>query len=131
MFFCNLDEKNKATNDANNHLTNPRTRVNIKEPPLTHFPKEPKGLPLEFYDTKWFNSKLPEQSKNLADVGTVAFLKDPTDSLEFKFDDERLGNKHFTDQNWDHATTKYNSDFLAGQELDSNEQSRNEETDYG
>ncbi|MBW0576245.1 hypothetical protein O181_115960, partial [Austropuccinia psidii MF-1] len=101
IFFRKLDEKIKATNDADNHSTNPRTQVHIKDPPLTHFPKAPKGLPLEFYDPKWFNSKLPAQRKNLANVGTVAFLKYPTDSLEFKVDDERLGDKRFTNRNWD------------------------------
>ncbi|MBW0548052.1 hypothetical protein O181_087767 [Austropuccinia psidii MF-1] len=110
IFFCKLDEKIKATNDAKNHSTNPRTQVHIKDPPLTHFPKAPEGLPLDFYDPKWFNSKLPAQRKNLADVGTVAFLKDPTDSLEFKVDDERLGNKRFTNRNWERAIKKSNQE---------------------
>ncbi|MBW0554197.1 hypothetical protein O181_093912, partial [Austropuccinia psidii MF-1] len=98
---------------------------------MTSFPKAPKGLPIDFYNPMWFNSKLPAQRRNLADIGSVAFVKDPRESLEFKDDSEKLGDQSFTHKNWDHATKKYNLDFLAMQETDSDDESSNEDADYG
>ncbi|MBW0506346.1 hypothetical protein O181_046061 [Austropuccinia psidii MF-1] len=79
----------------------------------------------------WFNSKLPAQRRNSADIGSVAFVKDPRELLEFKDDSEKLGDQSFTHKNWDHATKKYNLDFLAMQETNSDDESSNEESNYG
>ncbi|MBW0565233.1 hypothetical protein O181_104948 [Austropuccinia psidii MF-1] len=95
---------------------------------MTSFPKAPKGLPLYFYNPKWFNSKLPAQRKNLADVANVAFLNNPTDSIEFKDENKKLGDRSFTNRNWDRATKKYNLDFLVEPESDSDEISTDAET---
>ncbi|MBW0560292.1 hypothetical protein O181_100007, partial [Austropuccinia psidii MF-1] len=131
IFMCKLDKKIKDSNNVEGTISNQRQRLRLKDPPITSFPKSPKGLPIDFYNTMWFNSKLPAQRRNLADIVSVAFVKDPRESLEFKDDSEKLGDRSFTHKNWDRATKKYNLDFLSMQETDSDDESSNEESDYG
>ncbi|MBW0475619.1 hypothetical protein O181_015334 [Austropuccinia psidii MF-1] len=131
-FIRKLDEAIKKTHAADGRHSKRRHRIRIKNPPITLFPKAPKGLPLDFYDVEWFNSKLPAQRKNLADVGSIAFLRDPTASLEFKSPDEKMGDSKFTDKNWDDATKDYDLNFLVSVEYDSDdESSEGTESDYG
>ncbi|MBW0580876.1 hypothetical protein O181_120591 [Austropuccinia psidii MF-1] len=103
-FMHNLDEIIKKTYHEEGRHDQHCHRIHIKNPPTTDFCKAPKGLPIDFYDVCWFNEKLPSQQRNLADVGTIAFLRDATKSLEFKHEDEKMGNKRFTDRSWDEAT---------------------------
>ncbi|MBW0484784.1 hypothetical protein O181_024499 [Austropuccinia psidii MF-1] len=98
---------------------------------MKSFPKAPKGLPLDFYNPKLLNSKLPSQRKNLADIANVEFLNNPADSLEFKDENKRLGDRSFTNRNWDISTKKSNLDFLVQPESDSDEQSTDAKTSYG
>ncbi|MBW0466216.1 hypothetical protein O181_005931 [Austropuccinia psidii MF-1] len=126
-----LDKKIKDSNDVEGTISNQQQQLRLKDPPMTSFPKAPKGLPIDFYNPTWFNSNLPAQRRNLADIGSVAFVKDPRESLELKDYSEKLGDRSFTHKNWDHATKKYNLDFLAMQETDSDDESSNEESDYG
>ncbi|MBW0520596.1 hypothetical protein O181_060311 [Austropuccinia psidii MF-1] len=106
-------------------------QIHIKNSPTTSFPKAPKGLPIDFYEVHWFNGKLPSQQRILADVGTIAFLRDASKSLDFTDEDEKMGDKRFTDKNWDEATKKYNLDFLVLPNDESDESRDSEDTDYG
>ncbi|MBW0557526.1 hypothetical protein O181_097241 [Austropuccinia psidii MF-1] len=66
------------------------------------------------------------------DVGSIAFLRDPTASLKFKSPDEKMGDAKFTEKNWDDATKDYNLNFLVAVEYNSeNESSEGTESDYG
>ncbi|MBW0516713.1 hypothetical protein O181_056428 [Austropuccinia psidii MF-1] len=76
-------------------------------------------------------AELTSQRRNSANIENVAFLKDPTESLAFKDSDEKLGDKSFTNRNWDSATRKYNLNFLIEPESDSAESSKDEDMDYG
>ncbi|MBW0541894.1 hypothetical protein O181_081609 [Austropuccinia psidii MF-1] len=87
-------------------------RIHIQNAPTTSFPKALKGFPIDFYEFHWLNGKLPSQQGILADVGTIAFLTDASKSLDFTDEDEKMGDKRFTNKNWDEATKKYNLDFL-------------------
>ncbi|MBW0468445.1 hypothetical protein O181_008160 [Austropuccinia psidii MF-1] len=82
---------------------NQQCNVRIKNPPNTMFTKAPKGLLLDFYDKVWYNSKLPEQRKNIADWKCVAFLEDLTSLCEFTTEDEKLGDKRFNDKHFDYG----------------------------
>ncbi|MBW0529597.1 hypothetical protein O181_069312 [Austropuccinia psidii MF-1] len=107
--------------------------VRIKNPPNTMFTKAPKGLPLDFYDQVWYNTKLPEQRKNIADWKCVPFLEDLTSLCKLTTEDEKLGYKCFNNKHWDVTTKVYNLDFLSIVELKSENDDEGEEddSDYG
>ncbi|MBW0481479.1 hypothetical protein O181_021194 [Austropuccinia psidii MF-1] len=68
----------------------------------------PNGLPIDFYDPKWFNNRKSGQKRIIADLYMVAFLPDATKSLLGKpHADERLSDKQFTQQHWDEAIKPY------------------------
>jgi len=129
-FFRRLDDvmKNSGQEDGKRSLA--RRRIRIKNAPMTIFPKAPKNMPLDFYDVNWFNSKLPAQRQNLADLDSVAFIKNPMQSLMFTDPTEKLGNTRFVESRWDEATKDYNLDFLEQQDSDSPSES-DEASDYG
>ncbi|MBW0583621.1 hypothetical protein O181_123336 [Austropuccinia psidii MF-1] len=120
--MCNLDEIIKKTYHEEGRRNKHCHQIHIKNPPTTDFPKAPKGLPIDFYNMCWFNEKMLSQRRDLADVGTIAFLRDATKSLEFEDKDEKMGDKSFTDKNWDEATKEYNLDFLFSPEQDSEDE---------
>ncbi|MBW0564309.1 hypothetical protein O181_104024 [Austropuccinia psidii MF-1] len=123
-----LPFQSESANGHNQHCH----QIHTKNPPTTDFCKAPKGLPIDFYNVCWFNEKLPSQKRNLADVGTIAFLRDATKSLEFKDEDEKIGNKRLTNKRWDEATKEYNLDFLVSPEQDSEDESIGDnDMDYG
>ncbi|KNZ49976.1 hypothetical protein VP01_4661g1, partial [Puccinia sorghi] len=74
-----------------------RRRLQIEGAPFTLFPKPLKGLPLDFYNTDWFNN----------------------DSLRFKDHKKKLGDKQFTEVSWAKATEKYDLDFMLPEEVES------------
>ncbi|MBW0461352.1 hypothetical protein O181_001067 [Austropuccinia psidii MF-1] len=118
-----LDKAIKRTNASDGRHSKRRHQIQIKNSPIELFPKAPKGLPLDFYDVKRFNSKLPAQHKNISDVGSIAFLRDPTTSLKFESPDEKMGDVKFTDKNWDDATKDYNLNFSVSVEYNSDDKS--------
>ncbi|MBW0576441.1 hypothetical protein O181_116156 [Austropuccinia psidii MF-1] len=95
------------------------------------FPTAPKGLPLDFYDVKWYNSKLPAQRQNIADWKKVAFLQNPKCLLEFTSPDEKIGDRSFNDKNWEVLAKDYNLEFLSFDEPDDNDDATEEESNYG
>ncbi|MBW0515053.1 hypothetical protein O181_054768 [Austropuccinia psidii MF-1] len=106
-------------------------RINIKHPPQTMFPNSPQGLPLYFYDIKWYNSKLPAQRQDLANWKSVTFLQNPKFLLEFTSPDEKIGDQSFNDKNWDFFSKDYNLEFLSFDEADNNNDETKEASNYG
>ncbi|MBW0501550.1 hypothetical protein O181_041265 [Austropuccinia psidii MF-1] len=105
-FIRKLDEAIKKTKAADGRHSKRRHWIRIKNPPIT--------------------------AKNLANVGSIAFLRDPTASLEFKSPDEKMGDAKFTDKNWDYATKEYDLNFLVSVEFNSDDKSsEGTESDYG
>lgn len=107
-----------------------RQRIRHPDAPVTLFPKAPKGLPLDFYDSKWYNDKLPAERQDQADIDTVAFLKNPKDSLRFKDPLEKWGDKRFTEERWAEATKEYDLEFAVPEVVES-ESDDNDDSDYG
>ncbi|MBW0496715.1 hypothetical protein O181_036430 [Austropuccinia psidii MF-1] len=103
----------------------------MKNPPQTMFPNSPKGLSLDFYDVKWYNSKLPAQHRNIADCKSVAFLQNPKYLLEFTSPDKKVGDQIFNDKNWEVLAKDYNLEFLSFDEPDDNNDTAEEESKYG
>ncbi|MBW0507943.1 hypothetical protein O181_047658 [Austropuccinia psidii MF-1] len=98
-----------------------------------HFQSEAANTFMHFYDKVWYNSKLPEQRKNISDWKCVAFLEDLTSLCKFTTEDEKLGDKNFNDKHWDFAIKEYNLDFLSIVESKSENDDEGEEddSDYG
>ncbi|MBW0512447.1 hypothetical protein O181_052162 [Austropuccinia psidii MF-1] len=56
----------------------------------------PKGLPIDFYNPKWFNNLSTLEKHRISDSDNVAFLPDPQDLLQAKrHPDEKLSDKQF------------------------------------
>ncbi|KNZ64328.1 hypothetical protein VP01_1040g7 [Puccinia sorghi] len=119
--------KKSAINDG--ERVQGRRQIRHPNAPVTIFPKAPKGLPLDFYNRKWYNNKLPAERQDQADIDTVAFLENPQD-LRFKDPLEKLGEKRFTEEGWAEATKKYDLDFAVAEE-DESELDNDDNSDYG
>ncbi|MBW0573403.1 hypothetical protein O181_113118 [Austropuccinia psidii MF-1] len=98
---------------------------------ITVFPNAPKGLPLDFYDFKWYSSKLPAQHQNIADWKSVVFFQNPKCLLEFTFPDQKIGDKSFNDKNWEVLAKDYSLEFLSFDEPDNDNDTTEEESNYG
>ncbi|MBW0587854.1 hypothetical protein O181_127569 [Austropuccinia psidii MF-1] len=108
-----------------------RYLIHVKNPPQTMFTTAPKGLPLDFYDFKWYNSKLPAQRQNIADWKKVAFLQNPKCLLEFTLPDKKIGDQSFNDKNLEVLEKDYNLEFLSFDEPDNNNDATKVESNYG
>ncbi|MBW0560445.1 hypothetical protein O181_100160 [Austropuccinia psidii MF-1] len=95
------------------------------------FPNAPKGLPLDVYDVKWYNSKLPAQHQDIADWKSVVFLQNPKCLLEFTSPDKKIGDQSFNDKNWEVLAKDYNLEFLSFDEPDNDNDTTEEERNYG
>ncbi|MBW0560720.1 hypothetical protein O181_100435 [Austropuccinia psidii MF-1] len=93
-----------------------------ESPPQTMFPNSPRGLPLDFYDIKWYKSKLPAQRQNIADWKSVTFLQNPKCLLEFTFTDEKID-----EPDDDNDTTKEERNYGKSLELDIGEEEEKDE----
>ncbi|MBW0506906.1 hypothetical protein O181_046621 [Austropuccinia psidii MF-1] len=68
----------------------------------------PKGLPINFYDPSWFNSRSAGQKTLISDAFNIAFLPDASQSLRgIQHPNERLGDNKFTDKYWDQVIDGY------------------------
>ncbi|PLW38249.1 hypothetical protein PCANC_14910 [Puccinia coronata f. sp. avenae] len=131
VFFRRLDEVIRQFKLEDGKRRAPtRHCVQVRNPAKKIFPKAPKGMPLDFYNVKWFNNKLPAQRQNLANLNTVAFLENPLNSLWFKGALEKVGNQRFTKKRWDSASKDYNLDFLVEAEVET-ESNEDEDSNYG
>ncbi|MBW0544026.1 hypothetical protein O181_083741 [Austropuccinia psidii MF-1] len=62
----------------------------------------PKGLPIDFYDPYWFNSRTSGQKRSISDIHTITFLPYASTLLLGKLHpDERLSDKQFTSLHWE------------------------------
>ncbi|KNZ59217.1 hypothetical protein VP01_1781g6 [Puccinia sorghi] len=129
-FFTRLDDVMKKSAIDDGKRVQGRRQIRHPDAPVTIFPKAPKGLPLDFYDSEWYNNKLPAERQDQADIDTVAFLENPKDSLRFKDPLEKLGEKQFTEERWAEATKKYDLDFAVAEEVES-ELDNDDNSDYG
>ncbi|KNZ60654.1 hypothetical protein VP01_1524g6 [Puccinia sorghi] len=115
--------------DKGKHIQG-QQQIRHPDAPFTLFTKAPKGLPLDFYDSKWYNNKLPAKRQDQADIDTFAFLKNTKDSLCFKDPLEKWGDKCFTEERWAEATKEYDLEFAVPEVVESGSDN-NDESDYG
>ncbi|MBW0495185.1 hypothetical protein O181_034900 [Austropuccinia psidii MF-1] len=93
--------------------------------------KRSQGLPLYFYDIKWYNPNLPAQCQDLANWKSVELLQNPKFLLEFTSPDEKIGDQSFNYKNWEFLSKDYNLEFLSFDEADNNNDETKEESNYG
>ncbi|MBW0560693.1 hypothetical protein O181_100408 [Austropuccinia psidii MF-1] len=131
IFMRKLDRLISKTENDEGKRSQGRYRIHVKNPPQTMFPTAPKGLPLDFYDIKWYNSKLPAQRQNIADWKRVAFLQNPKCLLEFTSPDKTIVDQSFNDKNWEVLAKDYSLEFLSFDEPDNDNDATKEESNYG
>ncbi|MBW0546458.1 hypothetical protein O181_086173 [Austropuccinia psidii MF-1] len=70
----------------------------------------PKGLPIDFYDPDWLNSRTSGQKRSIADIHTIAFLPDASKLLlGTPHPDERPSDKQFTALHWEEVIEAYDT----------------------
>ncbi|MBW0475815.1 hypothetical protein O181_015530 [Austropuccinia psidii MF-1] len=68
----------------------------------------PKGLPIKFYDTTWFNSRTPGQKTVISDFFNVAFLPNSSASIQgVHHANKILRNRKFTETYWEKVIGPY------------------------
>ncbi|KNZ48883.1 hypothetical protein VP01_534g8 [Puccinia sorghi] len=87
---------------------NQHRRVPPTKPRPSIFPRSPKGVPLDFYDSESFNKLQPNIRDVVADINSVAFLPESSDMLQgTRHPNEKLSDKQFTEKYWGELTKKY------------------------
>ncbi|MBW0517349.1 hypothetical protein O181_057064, partial [Austropuccinia psidii MF-1] len=84
----------------------------------------PKGLPMDFYNLKWYKTLNPIEKRMYIDCTNVAFLPDAAQSLEGK----RHPNENCSDKQFNE---KYKEDVLKLYEVSEDEESVDEEDEEG
>ncbi|MBW0541664.1 hypothetical protein O181_081379 [Austropuccinia psidii MF-1] len=127
IFMRKLDRLISKTETDEGKRSQGQYRIHVKNPPQTMFTTAPKGLPLDIYEAKWYNTKLPEQCQNIADWKKVAFLQNPKCLLEFTLPDKKIGDQSFNDKNWEVLAKDYNLEFLSFDEPENDNDTTKEE----
>ncbi|MBW0489057.1 hypothetical protein O181_028772 [Austropuccinia psidii MF-1] len=108
QFFCRVDEEIEKSDNAQKKRCQQCQR-HIPGKGLASISKYiPKGLPINFYDPKWFDSSTAGQKRS-SNAFKIAFLPDASKSLlGNQYKDEQLSDKWFTDKYWEKAIETYN-----------------------
>ncbi|MBW0497861.1 hypothetical protein O181_037576 [Austropuccinia psidii MF-1] len=100
-FMRRLDEEIEKAQNAEQKV-NQRCQCHMPADGMASIGKyAPKGLPIDFYNTYWYNNHTAGQEQSFADSYNVAFLPDTSKSLiGNQHPDERLSDKRFTQKYW-------------------------------
>ncbi|MBW0535668.1 hypothetical protein O181_075383 [Austropuccinia psidii MF-1] len=104
-----VDEEISKAKKDNGKTSNQHECLIPDEPLRSVCTQVPKGLPINFHDPSWFNSRSAGQKTLTADAFNIAFLPDASQSLRgIQHSDDRLGDKKFTSKYWDQVIYHYN-----------------------
>ncbi|MBW0534713.1 hypothetical protein O181_074428 [Austropuccinia psidii MF-1] len=79
-------------------------KISIKSTNIT----PPKGLQIDLYNPKWFNTLSTLEKQTIADSGNVAFLPNPEDSLQGKgHPNEKISDKCFNKKHCETVIGEY------------------------
>ncbi|EGG05429.1 uncharacterized protein MELLADRAFT_107662 [Melampsora larici-populina 98AG31] len=114
VFMRRLDEHMKHSDIIINKRTQRHPRLRPAAPILSTFTRPPRGLPLDFYDSDWWNNTLSQSQRDMiGDCLNVMFLPDPSVSLLGRsHPDEKLRDRKFTEKHWARATKAYDLEHL-------------------
>ncbi|MBW0536193.1 hypothetical protein O181_075908 [Austropuccinia psidii MF-1] len=122
IFFRKLDQAISEYNKNMKITSHMRTRVHPKITIMSTNVAPPKGLPIDFYNPKWFNKLSMLEKHRIADSDNVAFLPDPQDLLQAKRNpDEKLSDKQFN--------KKYRELVIGAYDLSETEEDAEEDKD--
>ncbi|MBW0490855.1 hypothetical protein O181_030570 [Austropuccinia psidii MF-1] len=89
-FFKRLDIKMAEVDRMMGHIPNQQVCRRPKKPIISDFEKTPKNIPIDFYQTEWFNEKNNSEKLLASELSEVAFV--PVKTLP---PDKRLGDLSF------------------------------------
>ncbi|MBW0588768.1 hypothetical protein O181_128483, partial [Austropuccinia psidii MF-1] len=134
LFMRRVDEEIIKSEQDSGKTSSRRERIIPHEPLKSVGTRVPKGLPIDFYDPSWFNSRSAGQKTITADAFNVAFLPDASQSLRgAQHPDERLGDRKFTDKYWDILIEPYDisHEIPNEEELDETDEETYDDSEVG
>ncbi|MBW0581397.1 hypothetical protein O181_121112 [Austropuccinia psidii MF-1] len=107
-FMHRVDEEMEKVDQDNGMKSQRRKQYVPAVPAKSICTQVPKGLPIDFYDPTWFNSRPPGQKTVISDYLNVAFLPDSLASIwGIQHTDEKLSDRKFTGKYWDKVIGPY------------------------
>ncbi|MBW0501900.1 hypothetical protein O181_041615 [Austropuccinia psidii MF-1] len=93
--------------------------IEVDLPEVSSFSQPPKCLPIDVYDSKWFNDCPIGGKMVLADSFKVAFLPNASQSIcGIQHSDESLSDHEFTEKYWQKCTASYDLSHKISKEDD-------------
>ncbi|MBW0473735.1 hypothetical protein O181_013450 [Austropuccinia psidii MF-1] len=132
QFFRRVDEEIEKADNAQKKRPQRRQRHIPGKGMASISRYVPKGLPIDFYDPKWFNRCTAGQKRS-ADAFKIAFLPDASKSLlGNQYTDERLSDKRFTEKYWEKAIEPYDitHELANDEDLDVSVTEESDELEY-
>ncbi|MBW0558152.1 hypothetical protein O181_097867 [Austropuccinia psidii MF-1] len=121
-FMRRVDEEIEKAERIQGKRSRRRIRIEADPPELSPYSQPPKGLPIDFYDSKWFNDCPIGEKTVLADSFKVAFLPNASQSIRgIQHPDERLSDRKFTEKYWEKCTASYDLSHEISKEDDGSE----------
>ncbi|MBW0560240.1 hypothetical protein O181_099955 [Austropuccinia psidii MF-1] len=80
-FMRNVDEEIKKAEGIQGKQSRGEIHIEVDPPKVSPYSQNPKGLPIDFYNSKWFNDCPIGEKMVLADSFKVSFLPNASQSI--------------------------------------------------
>ncbi|MBW0474921.1 hypothetical protein O181_014636 [Austropuccinia psidii MF-1] len=126
-FMQRVDEEIEKAERIQGKQSRRRIRIEVDPPEVSPYSQPPKGLPIDFYNSKWFNDCPIGEKTVLANSFKVAFLPNASQSIRgIQHPDERLSDRKFTEKYWEKCTASYDLSHEISKEDDGLESDEDE-----
>ncbi|MBW0539064.1 hypothetical protein O181_078779 [Austropuccinia psidii MF-1] len=96
-----------------------KIQIEADPPEVPPYSQPPKGLPIDFYNSKWFNDFPIGEKTVLADSFKVAFLPNASRYIHgIQHPDKRLSDRKFTKKYWEKCAASYDLSHKISKEDD-------------
>ncbi|MBW0483738.1 hypothetical protein O181_023453 [Austropuccinia psidii MF-1] len=83
-------------------------RIEVDPPEFSPYSQPPKGLLIDFYDSKWFDDCTIGEKMLLANSIKVAFFANASQSIRgIQHPNKSLSDRKFTEKYWERCTSSY------------------------
>ncbi|MBW0573392.1 hypothetical protein O181_113107 [Austropuccinia psidii MF-1] len=107
-FMRRVDEEIEKADRIEKKILQERNQIVVDSPSISIHSHPPKGLPIDFYNSSWFNNCPPGQKPTVEDSFNVAFLPDASQSIrDIQHPDERPNDQNFTEKYWEKCAESY------------------------
>ncbi|MBW0484217.1 hypothetical protein O181_023932 [Austropuccinia psidii MF-1] len=107
-FMQRVDEEIEKVERMEKKQSKRRNQIKVDSPSTSRYSQPPKGLPIDFYDPAWFNTRPYGKKTVLAHEFNVAFLPDASQCIHgIQHQEERLSNRSFTEKYLEQCTFSY------------------------